>query len=156
MEQLSKHPQENHNEKPQSNEAVKIPKIKDANIFVSLGNPYGFRESKTIEHHNDILNKTTPFKDTEFSTSLQILSTGDRKVTIHFPHFEIGSNRGGVHSGLTFVFDKEVSVTNKLIENLLPFVKEFRESNFSKEGDFYRINTNEPSKIVPIDINPKK
>lgn len=154
MEKLPNPSQDNISEG--SNEKIEIPKIKDANIFASFGHPHGFRESKTIGHHNDILNKTIPFKNTEFSISSQILSTGDSKVAIHFPHVEIGSNRRGGHAGLTFVFDKKVKITNSLIDQLLPFVKEFRENNFSKEGDLYRINTNDPSKIIPIDVNQDK
>lgn len=153
MENLQNPSQKNTNEQHRSNEEKKIPKIKDGNIFASFGNPHGFKESKTIGNHNDILNQTTPFKDTQFSTSLQILPSGDNKVTIHFPHLEIGSGRKGGHAGLTFVFDKEIKITNNLIEELLPFVKEFRENNFTKEGDFYRIKTNDPSKIIPIDIS---
>lgn len=134
-------------------ESGKIPRIKDASIFASFGSPHGFVESKKIGYHSDILSKTTRFKDTEFSTSLQILEQGDKKVTIHFPHLESNSSRGGGHAGMAFVFDKDTQVDTALIEKLLPLVIKFRDANFSKEGDVYRIKTNDPRKIAPLDFS---
>lgn len=133
--------------KPTIKETVS-PKIVETNNFASFGSPYGFKESKIVGENNDRFSKTTPFRDTDFSTSLENLSNGNKKLTIHFKHLEINSNRGGAHAGLSFVLDKDTSVTNSLVENLLPKVKKFREDNFNKEGDSYRIKTNEPSKII--------
>lgn len=152
MEHSPNHSQEN-KKIPESKDKITIPPIKDANIFASFGSPHGFKESKKIGNHNDILQYTTPFKDTAFTTSLQILTSGDKKVTIHFPHLELGTNRGGGHAGLTFVFDKETAITNNLIDQLIPFVEMFRDNNFTKEGEFYRINTNNPAEIIPLDLH---
>lgn len=128
------------------------PKVLDGNIFVSLGNPHGFKESKIIGAGNDRFPMTTKFKDTDFSTALEILPEGNQKLSIHFPHVEQGSSRGGAHAGLTLVFDKDVKITNNLVEYYLPYVEKFRAENFTNEGTVYRINTNNPSDIKPIDI----
>ena len=135
----------------ESDENSTLPKIIDANLFVSLGNPNGFVESKIIGKSSDYYNKTTKFEDTDFSTAYFILNNGSKKITIHFPHLELTSNRGGSHSGMGFLFDNDVIINKKLIKSLIPYVEKFRKDNFTKnkdDGDKWRINTNDPSKII--------
>ena len=129
--------------------------IKDFSFFASFGNPRGFLEAKKIGQSNDRFDKTSRFKNTDFYTTLEILSDGKQKLSIHFKHLEQGSNRGGGHAGLTFVFNKDKKINNSLVENLLHKVEEFRKENFTIDGDNYRINTNDPSKISPVDIREK-
>ena len=128
-----------------------LPEILDANFFVSLGNPNGFVESKIIGKSSDYYDKTTPFEDTDFSTSYLVLSDGLKKITIHFPNLELTSNRGGAHSGMGFLFDKDVVVNKKLIKSLIPYVEKYRNNNFTQkteDGGKWRVNTNNPKEIV--------
>jgi len=153
MENMEREHSENQENKGEVKGTIShMPKLLDANMFASWGNPHGFKETKVIGEGNDRLPKTTKFKDTEFSTALEILPNGNKKLSIHFPHIEQGSSRGGSHAGLTFVFDKDVTINHALVENFLPYVVKFREENFTKEGALYRINTNNPANIVPIDV----
>ena len=126
--------------------------IKDFSFFASFGNPSGFKEAKVIGKSNDRLNQTTRFKNTDFYTALEILPNGDKKLSIHFKHLEQGSNRGGGHAGLVFVFDSAKKIDNSLVENLIPKVEKFRTENFTKENNVYRINTNLPKEIKPVDV----
>ena len=126
--------------------------IKDFSFFASFGNPKGFLEAKRIGESNDRLPKTTQYKNTDFYTALEILNDGRKKLSIHFKHLEQGSNRGGGHAGLVFVFDKNKKIDNNLVESLIPKVDKFRQDNFNKEGNIYRINTNNPTKIKPVDV----
>ncbi len=125
-----------------------LPKIIDANFFASFGHPNDFIESKKIGGSTDIYNKTTKFKDTEFSTAYQILNDGLKKLSIHFPHLEAKSNRSGAHAGMTFVFGKDAAINNSLIEKLLPAIKKYRKDNFTQAEDTWRLNTNNPKEIV--------
>jgi hypothetical protein len=126
--------------------------IKDFSFFASFGNPSGFQEAKIIGQSNDRLSQTTRFKDTDFFTALEILPNGDKKLSIHFKHLEQNSNRGGGHAGLVFVFDKDKKIDGNLVEKLLPKVEKFRNDNFTKEESSYRINTNNPKEIKPVDV----
>jgi len=128
-----------------------LPKILDANFFVSLGNPNGFVESKIIGNSSDYYDKTTKFENTEFSTTYLILSNGLKKVTIHFPNLELTSNRSGGHSGMGFLFNKDVVINKKLVKSLIPYVEKFRNDNFVKNGEDggkWRVKTNEPKEII--------
>lgn len=131
--------------------AYELPKIIDANFFASFGFPNDFIESKKIGGSADIYNKTTKFKDTEFSIAYQLLNGGAKKLSIHFPHLELKSNRGGAHAGMTFLFDEDVAVNNNLVEKLLPIVKKYRKDNFSQKPEdkgSWRLNVNSPKEIV--------
>lgn len=128
-----------------------LPKIIDANFFASFGFPNDFRESKKIGGSTDIYDKTTKFKGTEFSIAYQILNDGLKKLSIHFPHLEVKSNRGGAHAGMTFVFGADVVINNDLVEKLLPIIKKYRKDNFtqnSEDNGSWRLNTNNPKEIV--------
>jgi hypothetical protein len=126
--------------------------IKDFSFFASFGNPRDFQEAKKIGKSNDRLPQTTQYKNTDFYTALEILNDGKKKLAIHFKHLEQGSNREGGHAGLVFVFDKDKKIDSNLVENLIPKVNNFRQDNFIKEGDNYRIKTNNPSEIKPVDV----
>lgn len=121
--------------------------VQDMNMFASLGNPYGFRESKIIGSHTDILNKTRPYDETGFSYA--ITPVGDKqKLSIHFPHIEQSSSRGGGHAGMSFLFGNDVVINRQLVNQLLPAVSSFRDTNFTKlDNGTYQINTNNPSDI---------
>ena len=133
----------------ESDDNFTSPRILDANLFVSLGNPNGFVESKIIGKSSDYYNKTTKFENTDFSTAYFILNNGSKKITIHFPHLELTSNRGGAHSGIGFLFDKDDIINKKLIKSLITYIEKFRNDNFTKEDSGkWRINTTDPSKII--------
>lgn len=149
MEKPNLNPQEN------ASENIERPTVKDFNFFASLGNPNGFKESKQFEGTSDMLDKATPFEDTDFLTLFKILHSGDNYLGIHFKHLEQGSARGGAHSGMGFVFEKEKVINHALVKKLLPFVEKFREDNFTKQGDKWIINTNDPCEIKVNDY-PKK
>ena len=128
-----------------------LPKIIDANFFASFGHPNDFRESKKIGGSTDIYDKTNKFKDTEFSIAYQLLNDGLKKLSIHFPHLELKSNRSGAHAGMTFVFGADVVINNDLVEKLLPIIKKYRKDNFtqnSEDNGSWRLNTNNPKEIV--------
>jgi hypothetical protein len=128
-----------------------LPKILDVNFFVSLGNPNGFIESKIIGKTSDYYDKTTRLENTEFSTTYLILGNGFKKITIHFPSLELTSNRGGGHSGMGFLFDKDVIINKKLVNSLIPYVEKFRNDNFVKnngDGGKWRVKTNNPKEII--------
>jgi len=128
-----------------------LPKIINANFFASFGHPNDFRESKKIGDSTDIYNKTTKFKDTEFSIAYQLLNDGLKKLSIHFPHLELKSNRDGAHAGMSFLFGSDVIINNNLVEKLLPIVKRYRKDNFTQnteDNGSWRLNTNNPKDIV--------
>ena len=130
--------------------------IKDFSFFASFGATYGFKDAKKIGGTTDILRKTIQYKNTDFYTALTILDDGRKKLSIHFKHLEQNSNRGGGHAGLIFVFDANKKINNSLIEKLIPKVEEFRQDNFTKEGNHYRINTNNIKDIKPVDVREKQ
>ncbi len=122
--------------------------LKDYSFFASFGAPNGFGDSKKIGGTNDRFDQAEQYKDTDFYTILEILPDGSKKLSIHFKHLELGSDRRGGHAGLVFLFDNSRKVNGKLVNSLLPIVEKFREDNFSKEGDRYRIKTNSISKMT--------
>jgi hypothetical protein len=130
-----------------------IPKIKDGTIFASFGYPTGFREGKKIGKSCDQLKNVTWHPGSDFGTILEILPNGDKKLSIHFRSLEKESNRGGGHSGIVFVFDKDASITKGLVKKLIPYVKKYREENFEPVGDQFKIKTTKPREIKAVDLN---
>lgn len=133
-------------EKPATQAQPTVPSYNS--FFASFGNPKGFIESQKIGTTTDKLNQAVQFKNSEFFTSSETLPDDKIKLAVHFKHFEQGSSRSGGHAGLVYVLPAGTKLTNNLIEALLPEVKSFRDSNFTKEQIGYRINTNDPNKII--------
>jgi hypothetical protein len=128
-------------------ESEGLPEIIDANFFASFGNPSGFRESKILGESSDYYEKTKKFKETEFSFVYSIISRGLKKLTMHFESLEPSGFRRGGHSGMGFVFSPSTPINNSLIERLLPYVEKYRKDNFIKDGEKWRIKTNNPREI---------